>query len=752
VIQGNSLARDHGYYSKVQESELVLDSTIWKIVNDSGFGIFPKRLEIENFKLTDGVRALTISDLNNKGIEIGLEDFELRYINPFINYDKLSFSGKANARFRVEDIYMDRQVKGFLEVPDFRINNDPYGSLLLKAQQDGPQVVDVEINIDKDIQKLYVRGYYNNETKRLNADVSIADYPMDFFEYIIEDGISETVGTTSIDAKIYGPLDNLKMSGSALVKNAGVKVDYLGAYYRIDNQRVKIDESFIDFSDVIMVDERDKTARITGGLRHNMLADIRADLSMSSPEFIALNTTDQDNPIYYGLGIGEIDISFKGPFDAMNIRVDATAGPLSRLYIPIGTGSYNYEESFVKFDYERIQRDSASVKDLVSKMQQSGVDFEMSLAFSREAEVQVIYDPTTNNTLIAQGTGNIQVKAKRDGEFSVYGTYDVVSGSYLYTAYGFIAKPFTINSGGKVTWTGDPINATIDVTAQYPRLRATLDEFLREYIATSGEPEGTFQQRQDVDLKLLLTETLFNPNINFDIDFPNLTGPLKTLANSKVRTLKATENGINNQVVGLLVFRNFLPDNNPFANLGGRTVGQTGSNTITEFITNQLSLLASDYLSDKLKDSDFITGIDFELALAQNTGVLGDNSSLFQGLFDVVPDEVQVNLRNKFKNENFVLNVGGNYVRESAFSTASNYVTGDFSLDWYITSDRRLKVRFYGKYDYNEAFYQRVQRYGFGLNYRREFGKISDFKNALDDLIKEINNEAGKLPLGANGK
>ena len=48
-------------------------------------------------------------------------------------------------------------------------------------------------------------------------------------------------------------------------------------------------------------------------------------------------------------------------------------------------------------------------------------------------------------------------------------------------------------------------------------------------------------------------------------------------------------------------------------------------------------------------------------------------------------------------NGNVYFNVGGNYVRQSQFGTAQNYVTGDFSLDWFLTDDKRLKFehRFY---------------------------------------------------------
>jgi hypothetical protein len=738
-VDAVSEAKGGGYFTKLNSHDIQVDSVAWSILPNRGLGIYRDSIDIEQFVMTDGYRSVGLKDIDKRGLESSLDNFNFEFINPIINYDKLYFTGYADSKFRVEDIFDNRSIQGFLEVADFQINGDPYGSLLLRAKQAESSVIDLDLGIEMDTRKLYARGYLNTAQEYTNLDISIEEYPMNFFEYIIDDGISETQGTTNIDAKIYGKLNDLKLSGLATVYNAGVKIDYLGAFYTIDNQQIPITESYIDLSQLILTDELENQAYMSGGLRHNFLGDFRTDLRITSDQFIALNTTNLDNPLYYGLGHGAIEVDFTGPFDAVNMRVNATTGPFTQLYIPITSTQYGYDESFIKFDYEKAVQDTVA-ESIVKLLQGSGVDFEMSLTFTPDAEVQVIYDETTSNVLIGRGRGNLRINVKRDGEFTVFGNYDVEDGEYLYTAYGFIAKPFEIRRGGTVTWTGDPINASLNVSADYPGLRAPLNVFLQEYIESSSLQYADFTQRREVDLTLLLSGTLFDPTINFDIDFPILTGELKTLADSKVRTLKATENGINNQVVGLLVFRNFLPDNNPFASLSGETIGQSGNNTLTEFLTSQLSLLFSDYLSSKLADNEFITGIDFEIAVAQNTSVLGETEQDFlAGFVDFVPDEVQFNLRNRFLNDNFILNIGGNYIRQNSIGTAEDYLTGDFAIEWFITEDKRLKLRFYGNYDYDEAFAQRKQIYGFGVNYRREFGKISDFETIINGIVDEIN-------------
>jgi len=732
-LTAQSLAEKEGYFTKITEHNIFIDSNKWYFLPNDGFGIYPNEIDFNDLTLTDGEVYVSLDDNDGRGLEVGLNDFQLGFINSIINYDKLEFSGRVNSTFKVVDVFEDRSLLGYLNVEDFLINGDDFGVLRLKAQRGDQGVIDIDLAIEKDSQNLYAVGYADVENEFINVDINLEDYPMQFFEYIIDEGISETEGTTDITAKLHGPIDDLKMTATGLIKNAGVRVDFLGAFYRMEDQTVKLNESFIDFSGVELIDEMGNKAQVSGGLNHTLLADIEADLSISSPRFIGLNTTVEDNPLYYGLGVGKLDIAFRGPFDAIDIRVNAIVGRLSQLFIPITTTEYGYEESFIRYDYKDSEVDSTDGYSLVEILKDQGADFEMNLTFTQEALVSVIYDETTSNVLNGRGEGDMRIRVKRDGEFTVYGDYKVTSGDYLFTSYGVIAKPFNIRPGGTVKWTGDPVNASINLVAEYPGLRAPMTNFLREY--STFLEDGELTQRQDIDLTLLLGGTLYQPIIDFNLDFPSLVGPVKTYAQSKLRTLKASENGINNQVVGLMIFGDFLPENDIFggANIGS-TLGETAASTVSQFITSQLSLLLSDYLSKQLDQEGFVTGIDLEIAMANNSFNNTGDGSLF--------DEVQVNMRNRIKNGDLYVNVGGNYVRQSELGTNENYVTGDLSIDWFLTDDKRLKLRFYSNIGYDEARSTGRQKYGFGISYRKEFGAITNFERVLADMVNSIKEES----------
>ena len=57
-------------------------------------------------------------------------------------------------------------------------------------------------------------------------------------------------------------------------------------------------------------------------------------------------------------------------------------------------------------------------------------------------------------------------------------------------------------------------------------------------------------------------------------------------------------------------------------------------------------------------------------------------------------------------------------------------------LEYFLTDDRKLKLRMYGRYDYDEIEAVRRQKYGLGVGYRTEFGTLSDLKQTMAEQFR----------------
>ena len=696
--------------------------------------------EINNLRITDGYRSITIDDVSNKGIALYLADFNFLTINGIINYDKMDFGGEGDFSLLIDDVYKDRNIEANMYIEDFTINDDSYGTLELDLNKDNGQPAGMLMSLGNDNHELMVNAMFDPERDNfLDASVQGKNFPLHIFEYLLSDGIKNTYGGVDLRAEIKGPFNELEIDGKGYL-NGGVNIIYTGVDYKFENQEVRLTKDKIDLTGAEIIDPHGGIGIIEGGLVHDLFRDFALDATISGQDVVALNTTKFDNPLYYGLGKGDMSVRFTGPFHLVNMKINATAKEESVLNIPIWEGETTTDKNFIQFVTREEMYNEEIKKERDFRFE--GLDIEVDLIMTPAARVNIIFDESRGDIIQGNGRGNLKMNITRYGDFDIYGTYEIETGEYLFTALGAVAKPFKVRRGGQIRWTGDPINATLDITADY-QVRTSMEVFLSEFVTDNPALQAASRSKTQVELILNLGGTLYNPKVNFGLNFPDLDGELRSVAQSKMRTLNANQAELNSQVLGLIVFNSFLPGTSSQIGLGGADIGTAGIGTLSEFVSSQLSLLFTGLLNEALADNGLISGIDFDIGLRKSSfnGVSNTNS-------DILPDEIEVRLKNRFKflDERLSLGLSGNYVRENEnLLIGGDYFIGDFVLEYFLTDDRKLKLRMYGRYDLDEIEGQRRQKYGLGIGYRTEFGTLADFKETMS---RQFRNSVGESSEG----
>ena len=117
--------------------------------------------------------------------------------------------------------------------------------------------------------------------------------------------------------------------------------------------------------------------------------DWRIGASISSDKFLFLNTTKEDNPIYYGTGIGSGSVSFNGPFKQIDIDIDARTGSGTTVVIPV-TGASNADEvKFIEYIEEKKISESAADR---RRTELRGVAVNMNIDMTEDALAQLVFD------------------------------------------------------------------------------------------------------------------------------------------------------------------------------------------------------------------------------------------------------------------------------------------------------------------------------------------------------------------------
>lgn len=730
------------------ENKWKMLNTDWFFNPDNKIIYGDKYIELQNVGLDDGQRSIEITSRNGKDILLQIKELDFELLNPIIDYDNIYFSGPINVILQADNVFEKPLLLGSVQMDSIVLNGDNYGAVSLYVNENSDKDYNLDLDIFRASDGQIVRAdvLVDKETMELDGELIGENFKIELFEYIIKDGISETHGDFDLKGSIKGNIPNIKLRGIATVEHAGVTVNYLGNHFTMSNQEVRITEKIIDVSNSILNDKYGNEATLTGGLYHDFFGDFSLGLKIESDKFLMLDTDKFDNSSYYGSCTGAGLITFEGPFSHTNIIITATTLPGTTLNIPVESDYTEVEESFIQFVkagtlYE-FDKDTTELQELVLE----GSNVEMNLTITPDALVNIIFDDRANDKISGRGRGNIRMISERTGTFDVFGRYTVESGEYLFTAFSIVAKPFKVKRGGTVVWTGDPLDATLNIQAEYEGLNSPVSVFLAEYISASGSSEALQQEAKrstEVDLGVIITGSLFNPEINFDIELPELQGELKSHANNKLRILRQNSADMNDQVAGLLLFGSFLPSNDPLAETFYTTnnLSKTTYNTVSEFISSQLSYLLSGLVEEALVENGLISGIDFEIGFSKNDIV---NNGQFANT-GLAPDEIEVHFKPRFKNDRWSVDLGTNYVRES--NTISTQIVGNYLfyntvLEYALTEDRRLKLRVYGKNDYDEIVSAREWKYGVGIRYRKEFGTLAEFKESFKQQIKaDLNSE-----------
>jgi len=706
-----------------------------------------EQISFSNFVMSNGVNQIVISDNGTKGMRIDVDNLNFNLVDKYWDYDKLDFEGVFKTNLVVEDVFKQEHLELSVQGDSLLINNDYYGQCnIVLSAPDIKSKIDADLMIKDGTHTLEAKGYYNlkgpkgirkvpynKRAKYLNFDLDVKQYPLAFSEYFIAPGVQNVVGMFDLHMTMQGFFPNPDISGFIKTKNGAFTIDYLKTRYSFDESTVDIQNYLFDASGTVIHDKYGHVATIEGGLTHDHLRDLGVDARLIATRFLALETTRKDNNLYFGHALGTGVVEFEGPLRSVDIYVNASVADSTHIVMPIGaTEDSSSPLSDVRFVNKHAKKTTEKQQNEFDVPE--GVSFEMDLDIQEEAVMEMVFDEQAGDIIRGQGRGNIRMSVPYGEEFKMYGNYYIEKGSYLFTKI-IINKDFDVKQGGTIQWSGDPFGAQINIDAKYNKLKTSLYNFIADDLGLGTDPDilNEANKLTDVDLTLHLTGELLKPIISFDISFPNLAGPLQTIAENKLRLLKDDPDELNKQVFALVVLGQFLPSDVALGNTGTAL-----SNTVSEFLSNQFSVLVTNLFSEAFGDNRVFSDLSFDIAynsynqLDYESGNLG----LRQG------SDFQVSFSKSFFDGRFSFTVGGvvNDYKGLDESTTGTFIGDDVVFEYIINKNRTLKLRVYHKIE-PDITGKAVQRAGVGLRYRKEFNSFSEFWQSFKKEGKTVRND-----------
>ncbi|UXP30869.1 translocation/assembly module TamB [Reichenbachiella agarivorans] len=643
----------------------------------------------------------------DKQLKIMINDFEFQNLQSlFSSKIEGTLDGSLIIKRRKEENVIESDlIARTVVIEDFLVGNI-FGVSRWENNKDR-LFVDFHL-IRNDQKKIALDGYiypYEQE-QQLDLNAKFEHTHLKIFEPIFKSSIEDLTGYADAILSLKGTIDKPEIYGRANIDQGETTIKYLKTRYALNGEilfnKYKIIPNQLELNDT----EKNK-AFLSGSITHYGVSNLLFDITGTFKNFKLLNTTSVENTAYYGTAYASGSIHFGGSIDNIYINARAKSNRGTHIAIPLSNSNdYTLEKQeyieFVDLSDEKVNEIvTSTIKKEVSKIK--GVQLLFDIEMTTDAYLELIFDIKAGDIIRGRGNGNIKLQINSDGDFNMFGDFEIDNGGYNFTLYNIINKEFDIQKGSTISWYGNPYEAQLGITAKYRQL-TSIAPLLAPYLSEEQSNSTETRRKYYSVVQLSLKGDLLTPQIKFGIDvedYPNnITIPpgdplnLESIINAFKLKIATNDQEMNRQVFSLLILRRFSPENNFEVSL--ETIGSS----LSEFVSNQLSYWANQ--------------VDENLVIDVNLASLGDDAF----------NTFQLRLSYTFLDGRLRVTRGGGLPNDQTKNEMSAII-GDWTVEYLLTSDGRLRAKMYSRSDQNNITETgNGIETGFSLQYVRSFDEL----------------------------
>ncbi len=673
-------------------SDVIIDNQVWKLKDQVRIKFDDHKTIIDNFELSNEEQLVAvngaISSNADDALEVVIENLKMTSLSQLTKSFGVNLNGTMNGKANLSAILGTPNIQSDITIDSLEYNNTEIGDLKMASTYNNfSNKVDVDAQIYKNGSKtMDVKGDVDikSETNNLNLDLILDKTELIIIEPFVKTLVSQLKGQVSSDLKVTGRFSNPKINGDLTFVNAGVTVNYLNTAYTLNDQ-VTVNNSVIDVNGLTLRDELGHTAVANGTVDMTNPNTPIINIRIKAENFMALNTTAKDNQLYYGKAFGTGDFSFVGPTDAMKINIKAKTEEGTEFTIPLNGSSTVSTNDFIVFVAKDPTLNTKSDENYFN-----GLTMEFDLTVDEGSKANILTDV---GNLTGVGNAQLHLKITSLGDFEMKGDYIIDDGQFDFTANNIINKTFDIRKGGTIRWTGNPSDADINLNAYYST-RASISPLY----AAAGRtlPDDSRNVRILTEAEMILKGSLLNPDIDFNINFPNNSG-IKT----ELQGYLDDKDNEAQQVINLVVRNSFNGNSSSGIGIDDQTLIGSG----LELGFNKFNNILSQSLN--LKNLDFTV---------RSLSEVGVGLTLMNGRLNITGNVVNNQYNDALFNNNL-------------FNSSLNDLTRDAEMTYNIRKDGSLVGKAFQRPANRDFFNLNNDIYinGFGLVYTQEYDTFKEF-------------------------
>jgi len=690
----------------IKKSEITFKNNTWALNPDNNdqnkfvFNDSYKSFVIDNVNMVSGNQSIDLAGLfydeDNRNIDLKFNNVNLIDITPSI--DSVVVDGKINGTISLKKLEGKTLPFADLIVNYFSINDDYYGDLTIYAN--GDETIKnynfVATLLNSGLQSFYVMGQvdFNGTDPIVSAEVNFDKFRLNSFTPLGKNVLTNIRGFVTGSAIITGPLSNPSIDGELFLKEAGLRLPYLGINYNfLGDAKVSLYEQIFDFQLIDLEDDVMKTVgTVNGTISHKGFRDWSLDLEILTDRLLILNTQKSEDALYYGTGLISGTTTLKGPTDDLVIDMQGTTEPGTEFIIPLNYISTTRNTKLIHFEGSTTEDEDEDKKKEIIFEELKGLSLNFNLHVTKDAVAQVVIDKVSGSLLKGSCDGDLSFQIDTKGKFEMYGAVVVDNGEYQFK--NIINKDFKLTRGGTIVWDGNPFDAELNIEA-VNRTKANPSVLLDEINSS---------RKIDVELITRINGSLSDAQFTFDINIPNAS----SMVSSELDFILKNDDDKLAQFFSLLATGSFMRIDR----------GNTEFNS-SAAITGTIAQNASKILTEVLKSSneDIEIGVTYDIGDTNNVQDVTTDNQLGILVSGRIADRVIVSGK----------------VGVPVGSRTNSNVIGEVEVEIPLNESETLRAKVYNRQ--NEIQFDVIDGEGYtqgvGISYQFDFDNGKEFLNKI---------------------
>ncbi|OJZ00076.1 MAG: translocation/assembly module TamB [Sphingobacterium sp. 40-24] len=719
-LGANMEAKNGLFEFSLLQDGLMLNYDKWEVASNNRLKFGSSGLLANNFVLSNKGQELRIASQDsilNSPIDVAFKNFRIETLSKMVMSDSLDVGGGINGQTTLSRLESSPVFVADLVVDKFYFGKDTVGNVNIKVNNERENTYNANVSITENGNNLVLSGDFINPPQgdaTLDFTLDIAPLTMKTVQAFSMGNLKDAKGNLEGQLKIKGSPSKPQIRGDLNFREAEFNVAMLNALFKAKDEQIRFDQNGISFPKFELEDSKGNFAQVSGSIKTQTYTAFDFDLDIAMDNFEVLNSTQADNDLFYGKMFLGTDLHVGGNLDKP--VVDGTIKVLDStdftMVMPNNDPGMADRKGVVEFV---DKRDTATANalarlDSMTVTKLTGIDVDLNLQTDKDAKFKILLDAGSQDALNIQGEAELNAGVDASGKITMSGTFTVERGSYSFS-FGPVSRDFKFQKGSTITWNGDPLDAQLNITAVYT-LKAPTLELVAPQLGTQNA--NLYKQKIPFDVLLKISDQLFQPQLNFDIDLNANNAIVSQDVISKVdnalTTLRDNPSDLNKQVFSLIVLGRFMSAN-PFESLsGGGGTEALVRNSVSSFLSSQLNRLASDLITGVELDFNLTSADDYSTGTAQTR------------------TDLNIGVSKMLLNDRLKVNIGSNFEVEGNTrpGEAANNIAGDIQLDYQLSQDGRYFARFYRKNQYQVTLQGQFVETGIGFIITMDYNRFKE--------------------------